>query len=75
MQERTLLVMVWGGERKDSKGLLYVGCSVYAQSIGKPAYLEPNSGSLQKPIEGLSLLALSATKSMLKNATNLFAAY
>jgi hypothetical protein len=31
------------------------------------AYLEPNSQSLQKPIGGRSVLALSTTKSMLKN--------
>jgi len=28
----------------------------------KPAYLEPNSGSLQKPVEGLSALAIFPTK-------------
>jgi len=67
LQERTELVMVWGGERKDSKGLFYVGCSIYAQFIGKPAYLEPISQSMQKPIGGLSALAVSATNSMLKN--------
>ena len=65
----------WGGESQESKGLFYVGCSIYAQFIGKPSYLEPNSGSMQKPIGGLSALAVFATNSMLKNATNLFAAY
>jgi len=42
-----------GGERKENKGLFSVGCSFYAQFIGKSSYLEPNSGSLQKPVEGL----------------------
>jgi len=53
LQERTELVMVWGGESQKSKVLLYVGCSIYAQFIGKPSYLEPNSRSMQKPIEGV----------------------
>ena len=40
------------------------GYSEEAQRIGKPAYLEPNSDSMQKPIEGLPALGLSATKKM-----------
>ena len=33
----------------------------------RAAYLAPNSGSLQKPVEGLSPLVFSATNNMLKN--------
>jgi hypothetical protein len=32
------------------------------RSTGKPLYLEPNRGSLQKPVGGLSALALFTTK-------------
>jgi hypothetical protein len=35
-----------------------------AQCTGNPAYLEPNRDSLQKPIGGLSVLALFTTKNM-----------
>ena len=31
------------------------------------AYLEPNSGSMQKPIEGRSVLAVLCAKNMQKN--------
>jgi len=33
---------------------------------GNPAYLQPNSNSMQKPVGGLSVLALFSTKSTLK---------
>jgi hypothetical protein len=36
------------------------------QACAEPAYLDPNRGSLQKPIEGLLLLVRFAIKSMLK---------
>jgi len=36
---------------------------------GAPAHLEPNRDSIQKSIEGLSVLALSTTNRMLKNST------
>jgi len=59
--------MVWGGESQRASLNRFLGYSIYAQFTGKPAYLPPNRDSLQKPIGGLSLLALSATISMLKN--------
>jgi len=37
------------------------------QNTTKAAYLEPNSQSMQKPVEGLPASALFTTKSMLKN--------
>jgi hypothetical protein len=44
---------------------VYAGVGVGISEARKPqapAYLEPNSGSLQKPLEGLSVLALSTSK-------------
>jgi hypothetical protein len=43
-----------GGERHRGSVSYVTGYSATAQRTGNPAYLEPNSGSLQKPIEGLS---------------------
>jgi hypothetical protein len=37
---------------------------IFLEPAIQSAYLEPNSQSLQKPIEGLSLLALSITNQM-----------
>ena len=43
-----------GGENQRSSLIISSGYSNKAQFIGKPpSYLEPNSGSLQKPIEGV----------------------
>jgi len=59
-------------EVKSQRGIA-VSCSGYsenAQRKGTPSYLEPNSDSLQKPIEGGLVLAVSATNSMLKNREN-----
>jgi hypothetical protein len=43
---------------------LYKGAIVFSEhNRDRPAYLEPNSQSMQKPIEGLSVLALSTTNS------------
>jgi hypothetical protein len=67
--------IVMGGENQSS--LTHdSGCYVKAQCTGKPpSYLEPNSGSMHVPIEGVyraaeklegrSLLATASTKSML----------
>ena len=41
-----------GGEKQKSSLTHEQGYSEKAQCIGKPSYLESNSGSLQKPIEG-----------------------
>ena len=49
--------MFRGGESQKSKALLNAGYSIKAQCTGKPAYLKPNSNSMQKPIGGLSVLA------------------
>jgi len=38
------------------------------EKLKTPAYLPPNSQSMQKPIGGLSVLALSTTKRMQKTA-------
>jgi len=57
-----------GGENQQGSLIKVTGYSVTAHCTGKPAYLEPNSNSMQKPIGGLSVLAFSATKSMLKPA-------
>jgi hypothetical protein len=53
MGEKSVL-HVQGGE--DQRGSLTQssGYSVKAHCIGKRSYLEPNSGCMQKPIEGLS---------------------
>jgi hypothetical protein len=45
-----------------------VQSALHWNASAEPAYLEPISGSLQKPIGGLSVLALSATISMQKPA-------
>jgi hypothetical protein len=42
-----------GGESQKASLNQVTGYSTYAHCIGKPSYLEPNSGSLQKPIEGV----------------------
>ena len=42
-----------GGSQKGSLNR-FTGYSVKAQCTGEPAYLEPNSECMQKPIEGLS---------------------
>jgi hypothetical protein len=42
-----------------------MGYYTTAQCIGKSSYLEPISGSMQKPIEGRSLLAEKQRKTML----------
>jgi hypothetical protein len=59
-----------GGENRQTSLNPIKGYSDKAECTGAPAYLEPNSQSLQEPIEGLSLLALSATINMLKNSDN-----
>jgi len=65
--EKTLVLSAaQGGERQRSSLSFDTGCSAKAHCIGTPSYLEPNSGSLQKPIEGLSVMAASATKNMQK---------
>jgi len=43
-----------GGEVQRGSLTQFSGYSVKAQCTGARSYLEPNSGSLQKPIEGLS---------------------
>ncbi len=58
---------VLGGESQQGRLSHISGCSANAYSIGKPSYLEPNSNSLQKSIEGvLWLLAFSAVNGMLE---------
>jgi hypothetical protein len=42
-----------GGERHRGSVSYVTGYSATAQRTGNPAYLEPISGSLQKPIEGV----------------------
>jgi hypothetical protein len=45
---------VLGGESQRASLNQVTGYSEKAQCTGKPAYLEPISGSLQKPVGGLS---------------------
>jgi len=42
-----------GGEWRKGSFNCFLGYSVYAQLTSKPPYLEPNSESLQKPVEGV----------------------
>jgi hypothetical protein len=51
-----------GGERQRSSIGSSTGNSDKAQCKGTPAYLEPNSNTMQKPIEGLSALAKFSAK-------------
>ena len=51
--ERNVL-RVQGGEVQRGSLTQFSGYSDKAQCIGKRSYLEPISGSMQKPIEGLS---------------------
>jgi len=53
-----------GDKRRISRSASAIQSAPHWNANAEPAYLEPNSGSLQKPIEGLSLLALSTTISM-----------
>jgi hypothetical protein len=45
-----------GGESQRGSLNRIMGCSVKAQCIGKPAYLEPNRDSMQKTIEDRSAI-------------------
>jgi hypothetical protein len=47
---------VLGGDLERAGLTQFSGYSAIAQCTGKPAYLEPNSNSMQKPIGGLSSL-------------------
>jgi len=47
-----------GGERQRGSLSISLGYSAKAHSTGKPAYLHPNRNTLQKPIGGLSVMAL-----------------
>jgi hypothetical protein len=44
-----------GGENQQTSLNHSKGYSIKAQLTGNPAYLEPNSDSMQKPIEGPSI--------------------
>ena len=60
-----------GGENQRSSLTLDTGYSETAQCIGKPSYLEPISGSLQKPVEGLlSLLKKIEDRSAIEEKHN-----
>jgi len=47
------MLRLLGGEIQQGSLNQVTGYSEKAQRTGKPSYLEPNSNSLQKPIEGL----------------------
>jgi hypothetical protein len=51
--------MMLGGESQRARLNQVTGYSMKAQCTGKPAYLEPNRDSMQKPIGGLSPQPLS----------------
>jgi hypothetical protein len=53
-----------GGESQKASLNQVTGYSTKAQRIGKPAYLEPNSDSMQKPVEGLSKALLFSSISV-----------
>ena len=55
-----------GGEIQRSSLTHDTGYSETAQCTGTPSYLEPNSQSMLKTIEGLSLLVFLAVNSMLE---------
>jgi hypothetical protein len=52
---------VWGGDLERGGLTFFTGYSAKAQCTGKPAYLQPNSQSMQKPVGGLPVLTISAT--------------
>ena len=56
IEKPLVLSAAQGGERQRSSLSFDTGYSAEAHCIGTPSYLEPNSGSLQKPIEGSILL-------------------
>ena len=56
IEKPLVLSAALGGERQRSSVGFDTGYSEKAHCIGKPAYLEPNSNSMQKPIEGSILL-------------------
>ena len=51
------LNIVLGGEDQRSKLFLIWASSAKAHCTGKPSYLEPNSGSLHVPVEGVYRVA------------------
>jgi hypothetical protein len=53
-QVKKRMLHVCGGETQESNLNHISGYPAKAQCTGKPAYFEPNSQSMQKPIEGLS---------------------
>jgi hypothetical protein len=55
-----------GGESQKASLNHVTSYSTYAQYIGKPAYLDPNRDTMQKPIGGLPVMALFTTKNALK---------
>jgi len=55
-----------GGESQKASLNQVTGYSKKAQRKGNPAYLEPNSSRMQKPIEGRSVLALFTINGMQK---------
>ena len=57
---------VLGGDFQKGSLNHVTGYSATAQCTGKPSYLEPNSQSMQKTIEGLLVLELLATNGMLE---------
>jgi hypothetical protein len=52
IEKPLVLSAAQGGERQRSSLSFDTGYSAKAHCIGTPSYLEPNSGSLQKPIGG-----------------------
>jgi hypothetical protein len=58
VEKPLVLSAAWGGERQNSSVGFDVGFSEAARCIGTRSYLEPNRDSLQKPIGGLSVMAL-----------------
>jgi hypothetical protein len=51
-----------GGENQQTSLNSSTGYSVEAECTGKPAYLEPNSNSMQKPIGGRSRIGCTVNQ-------------
>jgi molybdopterin synthase sulfur carrier subunit len=55
------------GEKPESQPEPFLGLFFMPDSLAIPSYLDPNSGSLQKPIGGRSVLAPKPTNGIIKN--------
>jgi len=61
-----------GGELRRGCLRYFMGYSATAQCIGKPSYLEPNSGSLHVPIEGRVAIGEKTAQNHDENAERIY---